>query len=77
MGQEAVHAESVQRRSWVIGLCGHTATRCALELVTPLDVALKQPVAGGGVGLFGDGGHPEVLAPEDGLEGDGVAPACG
>ena len=49
----------------------------AVEFVHALDDALKKLAGGGVVGLLGDGDHPDALAPEHGLEGDGVLPLAG
>ena len=48
-----------------------------VELVHALDDALKELAGGSVIGLFGDGDHPDALAPQHGLEGDGVLALAG
>ena len=43
-----------------------------VKFVHALDDSLKQLAGGGVVGVLGDGDHADSLAPEHGLEGDGV-----
>ncbi len=49
----------------------------AVELVHALDDALKQPAGGRVLGLLGDGYYADALAPQHGLEGDGVLALAG
>ena len=49
----------------------------AVEFVHALDDSLKQLAGRAVVGLLGDGDHPDALAPEHGLEGDGVLALAG
>ena len=49
----------------------------AVELVHALDDGLHELARGGVVGVLGDGHHPDALAPEHGLEGDGVLSLSG
>ena len=48
-----------------------------VELVHALDDGLHKLARGGVVGVLGDGDHADSLAPEHGLEGDGVLPLSG
>ncbi len=48
-----------------------------VELVHALDDGLHELAGGGVVGVLGDGDHPDSLAPEHGLEGDGVLALAG
>ena len=49
----------------------------AVELIDALDDGLHQLAGGGVVGVLGDGDDADALAPEHGLEGDGVLPFAG
>ena len=49
----------------------------AVEFVHALDDGLHQLAGGGVVGVLGDGDDSNSLAPEHGLEGDGVLPLAG
>ena len=49
----------------------------AVEFVHALDDGLHELAGGGVVGVLGDGDDPDALAPEHGLEGDGVLPLAG
>ena len=49
----------------------------AVKLVHRLDDGLHELAGGGVVGVLGDGDHPHALAPEHGLEGDGVLALAG
>ncbi len=49
----------------------------AIKLVHGLDDGLHQLAGGGVVGVLGDGDDADALAPEHGLEGDGVLPLAG
>ena len=48
-----------------------------VELVHALDDGLHELAGGGVVGVLGDGDDPDALAPEHGLEGDGVLALAG
>ena len=49
----------------------------AVEFVHALDDGLHELARGGVVGVLGDGDDSNALAPEHGLEGDGVLPLAG
>ena len=57
--------------------CNFLGQIFAIELVQTLDDGLHQLAGGSVVGVLGDGDHPHSLAPEHGLEGDGVLPLAG